>query len=346
MNPWQKLLAIPYIIVWHILNGLHRAMPIILYCSEPSDYELFRPVQKHLPFPIEIVARGQQVRQYLRDKGIVFKRYPAFPKAVIMFRHQAHRFPGKKIIRIGLRHGPYHFKKFTRPENYNLFRIYMMTSRKDVQEAEKAGITSGRAVGYPKLDVLFDGSITEEYLDLLRSKAGLDVNRKTILITSTYNKSGMSAVKLWMNRLPDLTEKYNVLVSLHPWISRRYRQQISVTPGVYQIEEADLVGFMMLSDLLIGDSSSIIAEYCALDRPIITFIMANARRKLDEIASILKEISLQVKDFDQLQPAIKHALAFPDELGNARHRAVKIFFDDSPGRAGRQAAELIMQSIH
>ncbi|WP_218570936.1 hypothetical protein, partial [Pseudomonas sp. Kh14] len=62
-------------------------------------------------------------------------------------------------------------------------------------------------------------------------------NKPIIVFTATYDKSGMSAIHLWADKLGLLTEKYNIYVTLHPWMSRKYVKIIKNTEGVKLIEE-------------------------------------------------------------------------------------------------------------
>lgn len=345
MNIWQKLLALPYIIIWRLLRISNRNPRAVLYCTEPIDYELFQAVQKHITRPIPVIARGRSTRRFLKERGINFKRYPSFPDAVIMLRHQAHKFPAPAIIKIGLRHGPYHFKKLTRADNYNAFAAYLMTSTKDVQAAQKIGVRSGVAVGYPKLDALFDGSLDEEHLALIRKKTLLDSSKKTVIFSATYGRSGMSAIHEWIDHLSELSQKYNILVTVHPWTKNRFQKKLKRLQSVYFIEEPNILPYLTVADVLVGDSSSIIAEYCALDRPIITFATPAARRSVDEIAEILRDISLQIVSYTELPPAIEYCLTHPDEKKAQCQKANQIFFDELDGRAGLRAAEIIEQMI-
>ncbi|MFZ0390967.1 MAG: CDP-glycerol glycerophosphotransferase family protein, partial [Calditrichia bacterium] len=238
------------------------------YCQEPLDYEIFKNIQPFLP-PIPIVT-ARKYRANFMEKGITPQFLPCFPKAVIMFRHAVHKFPEEKIIKIGLRHGAYHFKKLSSAGSYNKFDVFLMTSSHEVQVAQSTGISTGRAVGFPKLDPLFNGKLSDEILESYRRKVKLNKTKKTVLFTATWDGSGMSAAETWIPVLPKLVDSYNVMVSVHPWSSAKLKKRIRNQPGIYFIQDADVVPYLALADIMVGDTSSVIAEFCALNKPIIT----------------------------------------------------------------------------
>jgi len=53
--------------------------------------------------------------------------------------------------------------------------------------------------------------------------------------------------------------------------SGRYVRTLRRMKGIHFVEDPDILPYLILADCLIGDTSSIIAEFCALDKPIVTF---------------------------------------------------------------------------
>ncbi len=316
-------------------------MPVIFYCPELIDYYTFVPVLKHLK-PVLVASNNSQVISHLKNLNISTIRIPTFPKAVIMCRHATHKFPCGAIVRVGMRHGPYHFKKMTKAMNYNRFDIYLFTSKCDLRAAQEIGVTVGKSVGFPRLDPAFDKSITQSNLDTLADSLGLDQGKPTLLFTATWQKSGMSAIDLWYNKLDQLQLKYNVLVTLHPWTQDRYRHEIQATKGVSLINDPNMLPYIMLSDICIGDTSSILAECAALGKPIIRFETSAAPRSLIEIDELLSSVSVSVRSFTDLVDILPKvsSLSFPQ-----RSEAVRIMFDDLDGKAGYRAAQEIIHLL-
>ncbi len=334
----------PYSLVWHLLHFLKRTPSVVVYCSAPLDYVILEPVAKHLP-PVMWVARDSATMAYLRRRGLRPKRMPSFPEAVIMCRHAAHRFPVKRIVKIGFRHGAYHFKQFAKVRYYNAFDLYFMTSTTEAEEARARGIGSAYAVGFPKLDPAFDGTYDDATLSALRSKAGINPSRKTVIFTATWDKSGMSAIDRWIGQVDSLTRRYNVLITVHPWTSRKYIKRLRNLRNAHYINDPDVLPFLLVSDVLVGDTSSIIAEFCALGKPIITFDVPHAHRTVPDVTAMLARISTRVTDEAQLPAAIEESLAHPESLSAERKWATEVIFDRLDGRAGKRAADAIRELL-
>jgi len=332
----------PYKLVWHLLKVFNKNPDLVVYCADPLDYEVMAPVLKYLP-EVEFVVKNTKTAQYLESQGIPFKRMPCFPKAVIMSRHAAHKFPEKKITKFGMRHGAYYFKKLTGASNYNDFDVFMVTSQNEVEKMVEEGITVATAVGFPKIDPLFDGTYSETFLSSIRQKAQLDHSKKTIIFSATWDGSGMSAIRKWINFLPELTEQYNVLTTVHPWTSKKYKQKLSQMNNIFHITDAKVIPYLAISDVMVSDISSIIAEFCALDKPIITFEVPKTNRSLPEIEALLKRISIQVRNLPELKNAIQHSLQNPEEKSQNRQQANKLMFDKLDGMAGKRAAKIIRE---
>ena len=350
MNYSQYVIYLPYTAAWHLFRLFRRLLrrppSVAFYCGNELDYVVMRNVMRHLP-AARLVVKKRKVRRRLAERYGVNRcgLYPAFPDVVVMARHVARKFPGGGIVRIGMRHGAYHFKDFVSARRYNKFHTYMVTSRREVELARSRGIRSATAVGFPKLDPAFDGTITGEELRCLRQELKLDESRPTVIFTATWERSGMSAVRKWIHRLEEVAAEYNVLVTLHPWVGDDCADIARAAPGVVYIESLDVLPYLMISDLMVADMSSIIAEFCALDRPIVGYRVTRGTRLSSEIQGMMEEISEQVDTFEQMMDAVERGLAQPDRRAGARRRWNRVMFESLDGNAGMRAAELILRQL-
>ena len=203
-------------------------------------------------------------------------------------------------------------------------------------------MTSVASLGFPKLDPAFDGTWNPGTLMPYLQRAHISPTKKTIIFTATWDNGGISAIHQWIGVLPLMARDYNVLVTVHPWTSKKFVDMLKKSPGIFFIQDPD---FLMLSDVLIGDTSSIIAEFCALDKPIITFQVPQSKRTVPEITTLLQEISIRISDADALQQAIELCLKQPDEKKEARIRANQRMFERLNGQAGQAAAKRILEWI-
>ena len=316
---------------------------MIFYCASQVDYVVIEQIYKYFP-EAKIVAKTRTVKKTLQKFGVKASVYPSFPDILVMPRHVARKFPEPRMIKIGLRHGAYHFKDFVSAKRYNAFDIYFVTSIKEEELAFQHGITNAKAIGYPKLDPAFNNSISKKTIEQYRKKLGLN-KKPVILFSATWNKSGMSAIDRWVHRISELNSDYQILVTVHQWTTKENLQILENTQGIYFIKDKNILPYLKLADVMISDMSSIIAEFCALDKPIITFkITAKPGARIsEEIQSMLPEISLQINTFDELNEAIKQSLLLPNKQSAQRKKYNKIMFDELDGKAGYRAASIIRE---
>ena len=340
MAPAYYIYKYPYKLGWYIAKLFKRNKNLVFYCADPLDYEMFIPIKKHLP-EVEIVAKNRKTRDYLEKNGIEYLRMPTFPQAVIMARHAPHKFPVKQIIKIGFDHGLYQFKKWTAPENYNRFNRYFVSSPEQVKTAITLGITTTTAIGYPKLDNAFNGAYNDKLLSKIKADLKLDENKRTIIFTSTWNIDGLSALDTWIDRIGELTRKYNVLITVHTWTDKNKIKKLKVVKNAFFLDKFDVTPYLMIADVFIGDYNSLIGEACALNKPIVTFRVSESKRSIKEITNMIESISLRIDKFDELKNAIEQSLSNPNKLKSERDNANKIMFYALDGNAGKRAAEEI-----
>lgn len=331
------LLKLPYTLLWHLAQLLGKTDKLVFYCPEMLDYT---NLSRLIGFSAQgvVVTQDRILIEQLKAEGSCkVKRLPLFPRSVVMCRHATHKFPCNKIVKIGLRHGAYHFKRMTQADNYNQFDLYLFSSQADLKAAQDIGVRVGKAVGFPRLDQAFRNErFVAGARDLARN-LGHDPAKPTLLFTATWDKSGMSAVGLWYKRLDELLPAYNVMVTLHPWISERFRRGIEANGQVRILSPLNYLEGIWMADVVIGDTSSALADCCALDKPIIRFKTPQARRSLDEIEQLLSRISLSISSFEELPAAIQRLLAEPELFREGRQQANAIMFDVLDGKASERA---------
>ena len=342
MKVFEYLLRYPYRAAWKISKIFSKNKRIDFFCAGQVDYICFKNIHYKMPF-VRIVAKNRKVKSTLKNFGIDSVLYPTFPDVVIMARHSTAKFPAKKIKKIGIRHGAYHFKDFINAKHYNEFDKYLMTSQKEVELAEAKGIHSSKAVGFPKIDSMFNGKITEMQLTKLRKSLNLDSSKPTILFTATWNKKGYSAIDKWVGRLAEIVDDYNVLVTVHQWTTPDKKQILENTKKINYIKDKDILPFLMIANVMIADISSIIAEFNSLDKPIVTYKVPHMKRFTQEISGMLDEISYRVDSFEEMKVALKKAIKNPDEHSVKRRFYNKIMFDDLDGKASERAVEEIRE---
>lgn len=338
---------LPFQFCWWWLRLWRRQPWYAVHIESEFDYFIFRNIQPYL-LPLDVIVSKASLKAKLRDQippGTRIHSYPCCPDGVIMFRNAAWKYPVKSIIRIGLEHGAYNFKRFPKSKNYNMFNLYMMTSQADEQRLRERGVHSVKAIGYPKSDSLFNGSYGAEMLSGLRESLKLDPALPVVLFSSTWDGSGMSAVHKWYDQVSSLKDEYNILVTLHPWMSESYRRHLQNMPGIHYISAMDIYPYLLLADVCIGDTNSLIAEFCIVDKPIITFSVPKSERTMDDVIELIKSISIRVDEFGELRDAIPKALQTAAETSPLRKKVISTLIYPLDGKAGWRAAQQIIALI-
>ena len=210
-------------------------------------------------------------------------------------------------------------------------------------------------VGYPKADVL----VRER--GAVRPAARLpqlDAGRPTAIFAPTFSPA--SALHHAGIRIVEtlLAGGCNVIVKLHDrsldpdprysgGIDWRARLSAYAGPHFMFAESGDSTPYLLASDLMVTDHSSIGFEFCALDRPLIVFdapgLVETARINLEKVA-LLRGAARVVSDPAGLAAAIREAVASPQSRAVHRGRAVaEVFY--RPGSATARALELVYRLL-
>ncbi len=337
------LLKVPYTLAWHALNFFGKTKKVAFYCEYHLDYLVAKNILKHLG-EVPIVVKNKKLQNELKEKGIKSSVYPVFAKNIIMTRHAIHKFPCSKINLIGMDHGPYYFKNMINKKKYNAFKLFLMAPG-NYEISLQRGVKSSKIGGFSKLDDAFNGTISKNHLKELKEKLHFDSSKKTILFSATYDKSGMSAVDKWIYKLDEITPFYNVMVTLHPFMSDKYVDIAKNRKDLFYIENDDTLPYLMLADLMITDTSSIIGEFCALNKPIISFTTKDAHRLTKEIKQLIKDLSFQIDEFSELKNTIEFALNNFAQKEPTFKKYREIIYGTLDGKHGSKASKLIEEII-
>ena len=155
----------------------------------------------------------------------------------------------------------------------------------------------------------------------------------------------MSAITKWYKRLGSLAEQYNVLATVHCWMNNLYRQELSNNPDIYFIKDYEIMKYIFIFDVCIGDTNSLIAEFCLFDKPVITFRVPQTERTMPDIIEMIEKISLRIDTFEEVKPAIQQALKNPNKYSLQRKELVKQMIGTPDGKAGSRAANEIIKLI-
>jgi hypothetical protein len=216
--------------------------------------------------------------------------------------------------------------------------------------AERAAL-----IGYPKADALVAPARDPR---ALAGSLGLDASRPTAIFAPTFspasalNTAGEAIVETLV------AAGCNVIVKLHDrsldddarysgGIDWRGRLRRHAGPRFLLAGSGDSTAYVLASDVMVTDHSSIGFEFCVADRPVIVFdvpgLIEAARINPDKVA-LLRSAAAVVANPAQLADAVREALASPDSRSAERRRAAnEVFYQ--PGTATDRALRLVYELI-
>lgn len=257
-------------------------MKFVLFCQNPYAFGILEPIMQVLKeqkeeylwfltenlkgkFPFEkephtfdleeltayqsdaIFCPGNEVPHYLRGVKVqIFHGLAGEKKGHFRIRH---------YFDLYLTQGPYFTKKFKR----------LKRRHRNFEVVE---------TGWPKLDIYAkdaDKSASEKEALLKKYKA-----EKLILYAPTFSPSLTSAPHL-LKEIEKLAEddRYLIQVKFHdlmaPNVVEQYRKLAQNKKNILLEEEPNIIKFLLMADLMISDTSSVVYEFLLLDKPVITF---------------------------------------------------------------------------
>lgn len=214
-----------------------------------------------------------------------------------------------------------------------------------------------RLIGMPKSDCLVDGSIERD--QVLRAH-GIDPRRPTVLYAPTWTQfSSLNAMGEAL--VAGLVKAgYTVLVKLHEnsldpavmnsggvdWLQRL--TPILAEGHGHLIRSSDASPWLVASDLLITDHSSIGFEYLLLDRPLVRIAMPaliSGTDIPDEYVQLMAAAATTAETPAEALSAVARGLADPS-AGRQARRAVAAELFHQPGTATDRATEELYALMH
>jgi hypothetical protein len=223
----------------------------------------------------------------------------------------------------------------------------------------RAGIaTASQAalVGYPKADILAnyrrDASEAARVL-------GLDPSRRTVIFAPTFSTA--SALHEAGEAITEtlLASGLNVIVKLHDrsldpdprfngGVNWRDRFRRYLPERRFRLADGgDSTPYVLASDLMVSDHSSIAFEFLLLDRPLIVFeapsLVSTARINPEKVA-LLRSAALLARDSSTLSAAVQASLRDPSHLSDARrHVTSQVFY--RAGTATERALRVVYELL-
>lgn len=237
----QVLKKKQYDYLWFIKGTIRDKF---LFKNEPITSE----IKDLISYSSDVIfVPGNEVPYYLRGLKVqVFHGLAGEKKGHFRIRH---------YFDLYLTQGPYFTRKFIDLKNkYKNF---------DVIET-----------GWPKLDVY-----GKEFNKYDKDKQQLLIKHgasKIVLYAPTFSPSLTSATYL-LDEIRKLSENnyFLIMIKFHdlmsPKLIESYKKMANEIDNIIYMNERNIIKFLLMSDIMISDTSSVVYEFLLLDKPVITF---------------------------------------------------------------------------
>ncbi len=191
--------------------------------------------------------------------------------------------------------------------------------------------------GWPKLDVYGKdkASYSEEKTELLSK-----YNAQKILLYAPTFSPKLTSAPFLVEPLKQLIKNssYLILIKFHPLMSeewvKTYKELAENHTNLIVQEEKNIIKFLLMTDLLISDTSSVVYEFLLLDKPVITF------------KSISQNINWEnSEDYDSLTSLVESNLN-EDPFATQRQTIYNEFHPYNDGKSALRMVEAVEEYIH
>ncbi len=216
-----------------------------------------------------------------------------------------------------------------------------------------------RDVGLPKLDPFFTGGYKREEIV---SRHKLDPEKKIVLYAPTYKPTSIFQVA---KTIHNLTDKYNVIVKLHPYswsgkyaphsqhrvferLAEKHNGLCLVSKNIH-----DIMPYLFAADTMISEASSVINEFLALERCGIIYDLQDEKLKHSDGKPLLEEKTTEwLKDSfvhlskpEELEAAVKEALFPSEERKKNLKRDKEYIYSYTDGKSSLRVKEVIEELL-
>lgn len=257
-----------------------------------------------------IICPGNEVPHYLKGVKVqIFHGLAGEKKGHFRIRH---------YFDLYLTQGPYFTNGFKKLQNkYNDFEVI--------------------ETGWPKLDTYIsikDTAQIEKDNILEKNQAS-----KIILYAPTFSPSLTSVVDF----LPEIKKiaqhkEYVIHIKFHDLMDKthieNYKNLANSLDNIYFIEERDIIKQLVVADILISDTSSVIYEFLLLNKPVVTYNNINSNIRWNNII-----------DATQLEKAIKDNLS-KDQFASQRSEIIASYHPYTDGKSSERIINAIEEYIN
>jgi len=257
-------------------------MKIILFCKNPYAFGILKPLHDIA------IPRADQVLWYVPNS--LTERFPFKDQTIYTdsirkleeFGSDAIFVPGNEVphylkgLKVQIFHGLAGEKKgHFRIRHY--FDLYLTQGPYFTSKFNELKVKYRNfdviETGWPKLDILFQNHT--EYKKCKNDLLEKSGKQKLILYAPTFSPSLTSASKL-KDEIFKLAQTENclILIKFHDLMNKavinEYKETTKDYSNIEVVEDRNIIKHLIMADLMISDTSSVVYEFLLLDKPVIT----------------------------------------------------------------------------
>jgi len=268
-------------------------MRIVLFCQNPYAFGILEPIME--------ILKEKEFEYFWFVKESIFHKFPFVQEPhtssiedLITFNSDAIFVPGNEVpyylrgLKVQIFHGFAGEKKgHFRIRHY--FDLYLTQgpffTRKFLELKNKYKDFDVIETGWPKIDIY--GKELQKYNnDKVQLLNKYNAN-KIVLYAPTFSPSLTSASFLMEEFIAFAKNKeYLILIKFHDLMSAElidtYKHLAKETSNIIFEEERNIIKFLLMADIMVSDTSSVVYEFLLLDKPVITFNSSSKNIQWDD----------------------------------------------------------------
>ena len=320
-------------------------MKCVLFCQNNYAFGILEPIKTYL------VDNGHEYIWYVNPKIIQDYPYKNEPQTssigeLTTYQSDAIFVPGNEVphylrgVKVQVFHGLAGEKKgHFRIRHY--FDLYLTQgpffTKRFIEFKNKYKDFEVIETGWPKLDIY--GTEKTKYETEKQTLLQQNNASKVLLYAPTFSPKLTSAPHL-VDQIKSLAKNhpdYLILLKFHPLMAENwlevYRKLAQETPNIIFETEKNIIKFLLMADIMISDTSSVIYEFLLLDKPVITF------KNISE--NIVWENSF---DYNQLESLVASNLT-EDPFSKTRKEIYNNYHPYSDGKSAERMVKAVEDYI-
>ncbi|WP_010662158.1 CDP-glycerol--poly(glycerophosphate) glycerophosphotransferase [Marinilabilia salmonicolor] len=321
-------------------------MKVVLFCYHPYAFGILMPLndalveQQHsiVWYVREVIAEHFKLKDEVEWTSSIAEINRFSPDVIYV--------PGNEVphylrgVKVQIFHGLAGEKKgHFRIRDY--FDLYLTQgpyfTRRFKELALKHGDFDVEETGWCKLDSLFNKK--DVYTDYKENLIKTYEVKNILLYAPTFSPSLTSVPSLLKQWEKFLDKNTNCLlfIKFHDLMDPRWKQKyksvLEPYPNVVFVDEPDIIKYLVVSDLMISDTSSVVYEFLLLNKPVITFKSTSENICWDNF-----------EETEKLSEKITESLT-EDPFGSQRKRVIEEYHPYNDGKSSFRMIDAVKTYI-